>query len=364
MQTLRSLAVGTAVAVAAAGSAVSADIIEQILVKVNGEIITKTDLEARQVAAIRQRPEAQAMRGDDAAVAKLLTEVTPQVIVDAIDEMLLIQRGKELGYTMGDEQFNSIVENIRKENKIESEEQFQAALKQEGMTMLDLRRQLEKQMLVNRVQQTEVVGKIGVTDEEVKAYYEGHKDSLAVSPNVTLREILVAVPTSEAGVNVAADEEAAAKAEDIVKRLKAGEPFARLAADMSDAPSKANGGLLGEIPFNEIAPEVQKEISALQPGADHPGPAHAARLPDPAARRPLWRRRADDGGGPRPHLRARVRREAARRVPEVPGEAAQPGDHRMEERRGEEGLRRRPRRAGEGAGRPASALAGTPVLPT
>ena len=105
-----------------------------------------------------------------------------------------------------------------------------------------------------------------MTDEEVKAYYEAHKDSLAVSPNVTLREILVAVPTSEAGVNVAADEEAAAKAEDIVKRLKAGEPFARLAADMSDAPSKANGGLLGEIPFNEIAPEVQKEISGLQPG--------------------------------------------------------------------------------------------------
>ena len=88
------------------------------------------------------------MRGDDAAVAKLLAEVTPQVIVDAVDEMLLIQRGKELGYTMGDEQFKSIVENIRKENKIESEEQFQAALKQEGMTMLDLRRQLERQMLV------------------------------------------------------------------------------------------------------------------------------------------------------------------------------------------------------------------------
>ena len=200
---------------AAAGSAVSADIIEQILVKVNGEIITKTDLEQRQVAAIRQRPEAQAMRGDDAAVAKLLTEVTPQVIVDAVDELLLIQRGKELGYTMGDEQFNSIVENIRKENKIESEEQFQAALKQEGMTMLDLRRQLEKQMLVNRVQQTEVAGKIGVTDDEVKAYYEANKASFATSPNVTLREILVAVPATEAGVNVAADEEAAAKAADI-----------------------------------------------------------------------------------------------------------------------------------------------------
>jgi parvulin-like peptidyl-prolyl isomerase len=265
MQTLRSAALTVAIA-AAAGSALTADIIEQILVKVNGEIITKTDLEQRQIAAIRQRPEAQSLRGDDAGLAKLLSEITPQVIVDAVDELLLIQRGKELGYTMGDEQFQSILENIRKENKIENEEQFQAALKQEGLTMLDLRRQLEKQMLVNRVQQTEVMGKIGVTDDEVKAYYETNAASLAAPANVTLREILVAVETSDAGVNVAADEAAAEKAADIVKRINAGEPFAKLAADMSDAPSKANGGLLGEIQYTDLAPELQKELDALKPG--------------------------------------------------------------------------------------------------
>ena len=139
----------------------------------NGEIITKTDLEQRQIAAIRQRPDGQRRC---AATTRRWPSCCPRsrraVIVDAVDELLLIQRGKELGYTMGDEQFQSILENIRKENKIETEEQFQAALRQEGMTMLDLRRQLEKQMLVNRVQQTEVMGKIGVTDDEVKAYYD------------------------------------------------------------------------------------------------------------------------------------------------------------------------------------------------
>ena len=266
MHRLHTMALAAVVAVTAAGTPISADIIEQILVKVNGEIITKTDLEQRQIAAIRQRPEVQGLRGDDAALAKLLSEVTPQVIVDAVDELLLIQRGKELGYAMGDEQFQSILENIRKENKIETEAQFEQALKQEGMTMLDLRRQLEKQMLVNRVQQTEVAGKIGVTDDEVKAYYEANAASLAAPANVTLREILVAVESTEAGVNVAADEAAAAKATDIHKRLVGGEPFPRLAADLSDAPSKANGGLLGEIPYTDLAPELQKEIDALKPG--------------------------------------------------------------------------------------------------
>jgi peptidyl-prolyl cis-trans isomerase SurA len=276
MHRLHTMALAATVAVAAAGTPISADIIEQILVKVNGEIITKTDLEQRQIAAIRQRPEVQALRGDDAALAKLLSEVTPQVIVDAVDELLLIQRGKELGYAMGDEQFQSILENIRKENKIETEAQFEQALKQEGMTMLDLRRQLEKQMLVNRVQQTEVMGKIGVTDDEVKAYYDANAASLAAPANVTLREILVAVENTEAGVNVAADEAAAAKAADIHKRLVAGEPFPRLAADLSDAPSKANGGLLGEIPYTDLAPELQKEIDALKPG-DLTAPRRTAR---------------------------------------------------------------------------------------
>ena len=265
MQTLRTMALAATLA-AVVGTPLSADIIEQILVKVNGEIITKTDLEQRQIAALRQRPEVQSLRGDDAALAKILADVTPQVIVEAVDELLLLQRGKELGYAMGDEQFQSILDNIRKENKIETEEQFEQALKQEGMTMLDLRRQLEKQMLVNRVQQTEVMGKVSVTDDEIKAYYDANAASLATAANVTLREILVTVPTTEAGVNVAADEAAAAKAAEIHKRLLGGEPFPRLAAELSDAPSKANGGLLGEIPYNEIAPELQKEIDALTPG--------------------------------------------------------------------------------------------------
>jgi peptidyl-prolyl cis-trans isomerase SurA len=208
----------------------------------------------------------QGLRGNDAALAKLLSEVTPQVIVEAVDELLLLQRGKELGYAMGDEQFRSILENIRKENKIESDEQFQQALQQEGMTMLDLRRQLEKQMLVSRVQQAEVMGKISISDDEVKTYYETHKAEFATTPQVTLREILVTVPTTDGGVNVAVDEAARDRAAEIHKRLAAGEPFPRLAAEVSDSPSKANGGLLGEIPWTDISPELQKELDVLKPG--------------------------------------------------------------------------------------------------
>ncbi len=246
-----------------------ADIIEQVLVKVNGEIITKTDLEGRQIAALRQKNPN--LRPDsDAALKQALAEVTPAVIVDAVDEMLMVQRGKELGYTMSTDRFNSIVENIKKENKIESDEQLQAALKQEGMTVADLRRQLERTMLVQQVQQTEIMQKLQVTDTELKAYYETHKDEFGTVPQITLREITISVPVSAQGINVAVDDAAKAKAEEVRAKILANEPFARLAADYSDSGSKANGGLVGPLAKSDLSEELQQAIAGLKTGGVTP----------------------------------------------------------------------------------------------
>ena len=231
----------------------------------NGDIITKTELEQRQIAALRQK-NPNLRPNDEAALRQALAEVTPEVIVGAVDELLIVQRGRELGYSMSNEQFNSIVENIKKENKLEDEAQFNAALKSEGLTMADLRKQLEKTMIVQRVQQTEVMSKLQVTDAELKMYYDSHKESFTTKPQLTLREILIAVPTSDRGVNVGIEEEAKAKADDVRKRVMSGEPFARLAADLSDSPSKANGGLVGPVTPDVLAPELQKAIEGLKPG--------------------------------------------------------------------------------------------------
>jgi peptidyl-prolyl cis-trans isomerase SurA len=248
---------------------VRAEIIEQILVKVNGEIFTKSDLEQRQVAALRQRGQSIDLKNDlsNAQLRQALDEVTPQLLVDAVDEMLIVQRGKELGYRLGDEQFKSVLDNIKKENKMETEEQFQAALKSENMTLADLRRNLERQMIQQRVQQNEVLGKIGVTDDEAKKYYDSHLNEFTTAPTVTLREILVTIPADSKGLNVAADEAAKEKAEAIRQRVSSGgESFEKLASDISDSPSKANGGLIGPLSVNDISPELRKLIEAMKPG--------------------------------------------------------------------------------------------------
>jgi peptidyl-prolyl cis-trans isomerase SurA len=265
----KSLAAALLVLLGVSGISLRAEIIEQILVKVNGEIFTKTDLEQRQIAVLRQRGQQMDLKSDagNQQLRKALDEITPQIMVDVVDEMLIVQRGKELGYKLSDEQFKSVVDNIKKENKIETEEQFQAALKSENMTMADLRKSLERSMIVQRVQQNEVMGKIGVTETEAHQYYDTHLNEFTTPPTVALREILVTVPTDARGINVGAEEAAKEKAEQLRTRVTTGgEPFEKVAAEASEAPSKANSGLIGPISLNDLSPDLRQMIEKMKVG--------------------------------------------------------------------------------------------------
>ena len=263
---LKHLTAGVAALALLAPALRAQEVIEQVLVKVNGDIVTKTEFENRQVAALRQRPELAQANENSPELRKAIAEVTPALILDAVDELLLVQRGREMGLALGDQQFSQIVENIKKQNNLEDEARFEAALKQEGMTMADLRRSLERQMFVSQVQQRDVVEKISVTEEESKTYYEAHRNEFSTPSEVTLREILIEVPVSDRGINAAQDDEAKAEAEAARKRAMGGEPFPRLAAEFSDAPSKANGGLIGPISRNELAPALQELIDGMKVG--------------------------------------------------------------------------------------------------
>src|SRR5262245_14117625 len=122
---LFALAGGLAVVVGlvAAGVPVRAEIIEQVLVRVNGEIVSKTDFEQRQIAVLRTRPELANVSPTSLEVQKAIAETTPDLILETVDELLLIQRGRELDYALGDEQFKRIVEDIKKSNNITDEAQ-------------------------------------------------------------------------------------------------------------------------------------------------------------------------------------------------------------------------------------------------
>src|SRR5687768_9897965 len=247
-------------------STVHAQVIEQVLVRVNGEIVSKSEFEDRQLAMLRGRPELANVTPASAELQRAIAEITPDLILEAVDELLLIQRGRELNYALGDAQFKSITDDIRKQNNLTDDAAFQAALKQEGMTLADLRRNIERNMLISQVQSSEVTQKLSATDEEARAYFETHRSEFTTPSEVMLREILIEVPSSDRGVNVAQDDAAKAKAEEVRQRLLKGEPFPRLAAEESAASSKANGGLIGPIHLDELAPQFQQLLGKLKVG--------------------------------------------------------------------------------------------------
>lgn len=260
-----------AVAPAPAARATSgSEVLEAVLVKVNGDILTKTELEQKQIDALRQKYNGQidpAMLKNDAELKKQLADITPQILVQSVDEMLLVQKGRELGLKLSDDQFKQVVANIRKEQGLEDDAKFQQALAQENMTMDDLRRSLERQMLIEQVQHQEVGSKLNITEEEARQYYANHPSEFTEPESITLREILVAVPTDKQGTfNAGQDQDAQKKIADIRARILKGEDFVKVAAEVSDSPSKSKGGIIGPFSKNDISPQLQQILDKMKPG--------------------------------------------------------------------------------------------------
>ena len=252
---------------------VQGTILEQVLVKVNGEIFTKSDLEERQIEILRasnRQVNSPTDLRNDAALKAALAEITPTAIVDAIDELLMIQRGKELGLTPNADQMKDTVERIKKQNNITTDAQFRQALQQSGMSYDEFTKNLEKEYIKARVQQQEIMTKIQLTEEEAREYYRSHTKEFEKPATITIRDIFISVPTTTQGgqpvMNVVADDEAKKKIGDIRARAVKGEDYTKLVAEVSESPSKANGGLIGPINIAELSPQVRDLLEKMKAG--------------------------------------------------------------------------------------------------
>ena len=245
-------------------------IIEQVLVKVNGDIITKSDLEERQIAALRNSKINPEILKNDEQLKKALADITPQVLVSTIDELLLTQLGREKGLKLTDDQFNKWLTDMRKDNNLEDNARFESALKQEGLNLSDLRKNVERGFIMNQVQREEFGGKLQITEEEARQYYQANQKEFVEPASITLREILIEVPaTTQDGkpmISVGKDDEAAKKVAEVRARIMAGEDFAKVAAEVSSGSSKANGGLIGPIAVSEVSQDLQKLLEKMKPG--------------------------------------------------------------------------------------------------
>lgn len=103
-----------------------------------------------------------------------------RVLVDVVDERLLVQRGNALGYRVSDEQYAQILENLKVQNHITSDQQLDAALTQSHLTRAELRTNLERVVIAQRVQRADGLARLSVTDEDARRYYDAHLDEFSV----------------------------------------------------------------------------------------------------------------------------------------------------------------------------------------
>lgn len=254
---------------AAAQQPTSGRILERIIVRVNGEILTQTQLSDRQTEAVREKSRGQNLT--DAAIVQQLNEVTPDVLVNAVDEILVAQHGRELGAKFTDVEFKNALETIKKENNL-NDEQLKAAMAQEGLTLDQLRVNFERAYMIQAVQSQEILRRITLTEEELRQFYTGHREELMTPETVTIRELTVAVPAQAAtpagalGANALAMATAKTRIDSIRARLAAGEDFAAIAKAESDSPTKETGGLVGPLNVEEINPALKAILDKMKPG--------------------------------------------------------------------------------------------------
>ncbi len=261
------LCLGTAAGVGAQ----QGTIIQRILVKVNGEPFTQKELETRQIELL-QRSQRDKLQGAELTAA--LTQMMPDLLVKAVDDLLLLQRGKDMNYHMTNEQFDAVVDGIKKDNGM-TDAEFKAALESEGLSLDVLRKRIEPEFIIREVQRNEVLGAMRLTEQELHQYYDAHPDEFMKPPTVTVRELLVAAPTAPATPGRSGqptfappsnDQAQAEKAASLRQRAVGGEDFQKLVTEASDSASKATGGLIGPIDVTELAPTIAEAIAPLQPG--------------------------------------------------------------------------------------------------
>lgn len=213
---------------------------------VNGRDITRDEVEK----AFRREAAPQQPSDEEALAGKL--ELVNQMIV----QELLLAKARELKVELTDTELDNAFAEAKKNI---SDDQFQKELASRNLTPADMRESLRRDMLANKVLEREVTGKINVTEEDVKAFYEANKAGFNRAEDaVHLAEIVITPERANQQVNRSGNDagtpqEAQAKAQMLVERLKAGAPFAQLAADFSENPqSGQRGGDLGFIPVSTL----------------------------------------------------------------------------------------------------------------
>src|SRR5665213_3564768 len=192
-------------------------LVEEIVAKVNGEIITRGEL-AKQRETIEAALQQEGLTG--APLETATNQRASDALRDEIDTLLLVQRGKELNINV-DADVNRRIAEIQSDSKIADPEKFHEWLQEQlhGVSFEDFKLQTKNQFLTQRVISEEIYRNITIPQAEVQKYYDAHKSEFIRQEMVSLREILISVGDGTPAKVAAAEK----KAKGLVDRLRKGD---------------------------------------------------------------------------------------------------------------------------------------------
>jgi peptidyl-prolyl cis-trans isomerase SurA len=228
----------------------SADtVVEEIIARVNNQIITRTDYEREQ-----QQIKEEAQQQDPARAAQMLAEGQKDVLRGLIDRELLLEKGKDLSIT-ADTELIKRLDEMRKQMKLDTMEDLEKAATSQGVSFEDFKQNMRTEIITQQVIQREVGSRLNISKDDERLFYDQHKSELARPEEVKLSEILVS--TEQAGTDEQKIAAAQAKADDLLKQIKAGANFEEVAKKESQGPSAAQGGDLGFFEHGKLAKQLE-----------------------------------------------------------------------------------------------------------
>jgi peptidyl-prolyl cis-trans isomerase SurA len=232
---------------------------------VNGQEIHKDEVE--KYYKTRVNPEGQAPSQEEALALKL------NVLDELINNEILIERAKKLNLEASD---GEVEDKFTELKSPYTEDEFQRQLKDRGVSVDDLKRDLRRQLSIQKLLNREVVAKIAISDQDVSDFYNTNKAQFNVAePQFRIAQIVV-TPRKEPQIRNRKNDDATNEAEAqrkikmLMDRLNTGADFAQLAMDYSEDPNSATtGGDLGYVPesaLNQSDPQLKKIVLGLKPG--------------------------------------------------------------------------------------------------
>jgi peptidyl-prolyl cis-trans isomerase SurA len=239
-----------------AAEANDAKTVDRIIVQVNDDIITLSDLK-HQMAEDYRGLESK-YSGEELAQMKQKAE--KQTLEKLIQNKLLDQKATELGPSSDvDSRVSAAIQQIIKENKLKTTDDLEKALiEQQGVTLRDFRDLIKKSIMRDDLIGSMVGSRIAILSQELEQYYKDHAADFTTPEEISLCEIDIPIKNN--------DQEAAAQANDIYSRLLKGEPFAILASQYSKGPAANKGGCIGTAQLNKLNAETINTIADLKAG--------------------------------------------------------------------------------------------------